>query len=146
MASPEMCVNLWIICDHESEIASKFPRHSCCGALRAGLRALPRCHSIMVKMMKISYVVAILASVATAPAFAQAPADSAAAAASAPTVSRGALIFSAEGRRIGRVDRVRGSDVSVIYNGKFVSIPTSSLSAGERGLTTSLTQAELGKL
>ena len=101
----------------------------------------------MVKMMKISYVVAVLASMAAVPAIAQATADSASAAAtSAPTISRGALIFSAEGRRIGRIDRVHGADVSVIYNGKFVSIPTNSLSSGERGLTTSLTQADLGKL
>ena len=115
--------------------------------IRNMLWALPHSYSNMVKMMKISYVIAALASAAAAPAIAQAPVDSTpAATASAPAISRGAMVFSAEGRRIGRIDRVRGSDVNVIFNGKFVAIPTSSLSSGERGLTTSLTQADLGKL
>lgn len=97
--------------------------------------------------MKTVYAFAALAILSAASANAQ-PASEAApvAAAHVPSVARGAVIFSADGRRIGRVDRVRAASVSVIYHGKFVEIPTDSLSSGERGLTTSLTQAELAKL
>lgn len=94
-------------------------------------------------MMKIAYMFAALAAMTSVPAIAQ-PAEPAPAA--APAVARGALIFTAEGRRIGRVDRVRGASVSVIYNGHFVEIPLGSLSTGERGVTTSLSQAEIAKL
>ena len=95
--------------------------------------------------MKFAYVLAALGSLSAVPAMAQAP-EAAPAAAAAPTISRGVMIFSAEGRRIGRIDRLRGENVTVIYNGRFVEIPSSSLSAGERGLTTSLKSAELAKL
>ena len=101
----------------------------------------------MVMMMKTSYLLAALVSLAAVPAVAQSAAEPApAAATAAPSVARGALVFSADGRRLGRVDRVRDSGVSLIYNGKFVEIPTASLTAGERGLTTSLTRADLAKL
>lgn len=65
---------------------------------------------------------------------------------SAPAVSKGATIFSADGRRIGRVDRVRETAISLIYNGKFIDIPLSTLTTASKGYATSLTKAELGKL
>ena len=77
----------------------------------------------------------------TAPAFAQAPA-----------VNRNEAIYSADGTKIGKVDRVLTaadgavSAVSVIYRGKFISIPATTLTAGEKGVTTSLSNAELKKL
>ena len=104
----------------------------------------------MVMMMKTSYLLAALASLTAVPAIAEPASDAApvaaAAAPAAPAIGRGALVFSADGRRIGRVDRVRDSGVSLIYNGKFIELPTASLTQGDRGLTTSLTRADLAKL
>jgi hypothetical protein len=93
--------------------------------------------------MKISYALAIALAAAAVPAFAQSAAETAAATSG---VAKGSMIFSSEGRRIGRVDRVRPASVSVIYNGKFVEIPSSSLTASENGFKTSLSKVDLAKL
>lgn len=58
-------------------------------------------------------------------------------------VARGAMIFSADGRRIGRVDYVRDGQVGVIFDGRFVVVPIATLSAGERGFTSTLSRAEI---
>lgn len=71
--------------------------------------------------------------------------------AQAPAVDRNAAIFSAEGTKIGKVDKVVTADdgalaaVRVIYRGKFITIPAATLSAGEKGVTTSLSNADLKK-
>lgn len=93
--------------------------------------------------MKLSYILALALSAAAVPAVAQPAADATAA---APSVPKGAMIFSADGRRIGRVDRVRTSGVSLIYNGKFIEIPMNTLTPGDKGYATSLSKADLGKL
>jgi hypothetical protein len=93
--------------------------------------------------MKIFYAVALTLSAVAAPVMAQPVADSAAA---APAISKGAMIFSADGRRIGRVDRVRATSVSIIYSGRFIEIPLGSLTPADKGYTTSLNKADLGKL
>lgn len=86
-------------------------------------------------------IIALAALGLTAPAFAQAPA-----------VDRNEAIYSADGTKIGKVDRVLTADdgavsaVRVIYRGKFITIPAITLSAGEKGVTTSLSNAELKKL
>lgn len=77
----------------------------------------------------------------TAPAAPAAPA----------AIKEGVVVFSAEGRRIGRIDRIKSAEgaptaVSIIYNGRFIYIPVSTLTAGDRGLTSSLSKAELNKL
>lgn len=87
---------------------------------------------------------------AEAPAEAQAPAAAAEASASLQ-VKSGNLIFSADGRRIGRVDRVvtvNGApvSVSVIYSGRIVRIPVETLSNNERGLVTTLSSKEVKAL
>jgi len=56
------------------------------------------------------------------------------------------MVWSAEGRRIGRVDRVRGDAVVVIRDMKMISIPIASLTASERGLVTTLTNKEISRL
>lgn len=67
-------------------------------------------------------------------------------------IARRATIYSAEGTKIGRVDQVvegeNGSPeaVKVIYRGKFVTIPASTLSTGDKGLQTSLTNDVLKKM
>ena len=86
-------------------------------------------------------IIALAALGLTAPAFAQAPA-----------VNRNEAIYSADGTKIGKVDRVLTaadgavSAIRVIYRGKFISIPATTLTAGEKGVTTSLSNAELKKL
>ncbi|AJR25442.1 MULTISPECIES: PRC-barrel domain-containing protein [Sphingobium] len=86
-------------------------------------------------------IIALAALGLTAPAFAQAPA-----------VDRNETIYSADGTKIGKVDRVLTaadgavSAIRVIYRGKFIAIPAATLSAGEKGVTTSLSNAELKKL
>jgi hypothetical protein len=73
-------------------------------------------------------------------------------AAEAPAVTRNQAIFSAEGTKLGKVERViaatDGSPVAVrlIYRGKFITVPLQTLSTGEKGLTTTMTNAELKKL
>jgi len=77
----------------------------------------------------------------TAPALAQASA-----------VERNEAIYSADGTKIGKVDRVlTASDgtvtgVRIIYRGKFIIIPATTLNVGEKGIATSLSNAELKKL
>lgn len=95
-------------------------------------------------MHSLKFVV-IAMGLAAAPALAQA--DSAQVAASAAVaVKKGAMIFSTEGRRIGRVDHVRGDSVGIIFDGRFVNIPVSTLTSADNGFKTSLTRAEVGKL
>lgn len=108
--------------------------------------------------MKIVRLLSLAAGMAALPALAQTPAEApaeapaAAAEASAPLqVKSGNLIFSADGRRIGRVDRVvtvNGApvSVSVIYSGRIVRIPVETLSNNERGLVTTLSSKEVKAL
>lgn len=64
-------------------------------------------------------------------------------------IERRAFVYSAEGKKIGRVESVVASDdgqpqaVKVIYRGRFVTIPASTLSNGEKGLQTTLTNDAL---
>lgn len=72
-------------------------------------------------------------------------------AADAPAISKRATIYSAEGTKIGKVEKVlegpNGAEaVRVIYRGKFLTIPASSLTPDEKGLKTSLTNADIKKL
>lgn len=77
---------------------------------------------------------------------------SAPALAQAPTIDRNAAIFSAEGTKIGKVDKVvtaadgAVSAIRIIYRGKFITIPATTLSTSEKGVTTSLSNADLKKL
>ena len=52
----------------------------------------------------------------------------------------------ADGSRIGRIDDIRNNTVGVIYNGRYIRIPVETLSDTDRGVTTSLTRKEAGKL
>jgi len=64
----------------------------------------------------------------------------------ATSVKVGNMVFSADGRRIGRIDFIRDNEVGIIYNGRFIKIPVSTLSSAEKGVATTLTRAEVGKL
>lgn len=94
-------------------------------------------------MKRIKLLALAAAMVLNAPAFAQ---DGAA------VVSKRATIFSSEGTKIGRVEQVvKGDDgapsaVKIIYRGKFLTIPASSLTADAGGFKTSLSNDEIKKM
>lgn len=72
--------------------------------------------------------------------------------AQAPAIDRNEAIFSAEGTKIGKVEKVVTGDdgavaaVRIIYRGKFITIPAATLTASDKGVTTSLSNADLKKL
>jgi hypothetical protein len=63
-----------------------------------------------------------------------------------------ALVKTADGRKVGFVDRVfrntagEPTGVQIIYNGHFVQIPAATLAPAEKGFVTSLTTKEVNKL
>ena len=93
------------------------------------------------KSMKI--LAAITALGLQTPALAQA---------AAPAIERNAPVFTAEGTKLGRVDTVvKGADgaataIRIIYRGKFLTIPATSLTADAKGLKTSLTNSDIKKM
>lgn len=70
----------------------------------------------------------------------------------APVIKARTMVKLTDGTRVGVIDRVLKNEdgtpgaVQIIYKGRFVTIPASTLSAGEKGLVTSLTSADLKKL
>lgn len=96
-------------------------------------------------MHSLKFLVIAMGLAAT-PALAQSDAAPAAAASASVAVKKGAMVFSTDGRRIGRVDHVRADTVGVIFDGRFVNIPVSTLTSADNGFKSSLTRAEIGKL
>lgn len=97
--------------------------------------------------MKIHSVFALALGLIALPAAAQTAAPAAAVAATtALEIKGGEMVWSAEGRRVGRVDRVRGETIAVIRDMKMIYIPIASLSASERGLVSTLTNKEINRL
>lgn len=97
--------------------------------------------------MKIHSVFALALGLVALPAAAQTAAPAAVpAATAAPEIKTGEMVWSAEGRRIGRVDRVRGDAVAVIRDMKMIYIPIATLSAGDHGLVSTLTTKEINHL
>jgi hypothetical protein len=103
----------------------------------------------LVTDMKIHSVLALALGLAAVPAAAQ-TAETAAApeatTAAAPEIKGGEILWSADGRRIGRVERVRGSTVAVVADMKMVYVPLSTLTASDRGLVSTLTRKEITRL
>ncbi|KKW91818.1 MULTISPECIES: hypothetical protein [Sphingobium] len=70
----------------------------------------------------------------------------------APAIKARTMVKTADGVRIGFIDRVfqnaegAPTSVQIIYKGRFVSIPAATLSNGDKGLVTSLTADDLKKL
>ena len=61
-------------------------------------------------------------------------------ASSADLAKVGRLVVSSDGKRLGRIDKVDGDRVGMIVDGRYVYVPTASLSAGENNrVMTSLT-------
>lgn len=87
------------------------------------------------------------ALIAISAPFAASAQDDASAGASVD-VSKNDLIYASDGKRIGRVhDLETRRDgtlvVRVIYDNRFVSIPVSTLSPGEKGFVSSLSRSEI---
>ncbi|GAD47331.1 hypothetical protein NT2_01_00990 [Caenibius tardaugens NBRC 16725] len=93
-------------------------------------------------MRSIKLLLIAASFAAAAPAMAQ---DGSAPAA-ASNVKKGAMVYSADGRRIGRVDRIRDDAVNIIYDGRMIRIPVSTLTDSDKGVTTSLTGKEVSRL
>lgn len=103
----------------------------------------------MVTDMKLHSVFALALGLVALPVAAHAadPAPAAAAAtAVASEIKAGQLVWSADGRQIGRVDRVRGTAVVVISDMKMVYIPIATLSSNNRGLVSTLSRKEIDRL
>ncbi len=70
----------------------------------------------------------------------------------APAIKIRTMVKTADGVRVGFIDRIiqngegAPASVQIIYRGRFVSIPAATLSAGDKGLVTSLTAEDLKKL
>ncbi len=68
------------------------------------------------------------------------------------TIKTGAFVNTSDGKRVGRVyDISKAADgsaqsVSVIVDNKIIHIQASTLTASDKGLTTSLTNADIKKL
>lgn len=75
-----------------------------------------------------------------------------AALADAPLIKERSLVKTADGRKVGYVDRVlkntagEPTGVQIIYSGRFVVIPATTLTSAEKGLVTSLNSKDVSKL
>ena len=93
--------------------------------------------------MKFTHVLAAAVSLAV---------STAAFAGDTAAVRERALVKTADGRKVGFVDRVlrnasgEATGVQIIYNGRFVQIPAATLSPAEKGFVTSLSTKEVNKL
>ena len=79
------------------------------------------------------------------------PAASFAQAAAAPTIRTGMMVVSADGKRVGRIYDLTKKDgaitaVEIIRDSRIIRINASTLSAAERGLTTTLSSADIAQL
>ena len=100
--------------------------------------------------MRVAIVSIVVASTLSmsSPVFAQAAAEPAA----AVQVAKGTMIYDAAGRRVGRVEYIikdkdgAPATVAVIYGSKFVYIPVSTISSGEKGQVTSLDRGQLSTI
>ena len=90
---------------------------------------------------------ASIALIATAMAVAAAPRAAFAEDEAAPAtleVKRGAMLYNAEGGRVGNVYRASSEgDAMLIYRGRMITISASTLSEVDGKLTTSLTRKEI---
>lgn len=82
----------------------------------------------------------------TAPAFAGAQDATPAASAAAPALKNGATLYSVDGKRLGKINRVNGDTAVIIFDSRFVRIPANTISAAEGKLVTSLDYATVRKI
>lgn len=90
----------------------------------------------------VASVAALFALSAPVNAIAQ---DSAAAVAPA-RLKNGAMLYSADGKRLGKINRVNDAAVTIIFDARFVRIPINTVSEAEGKLVTSLDYAAVRKI
>lgn len=93
--------------------------------------------------MKISSVFLCALALCAAPAAVHAQDSAPVTQPGAAVAKVGDLVWSADGRRVGRVDRLRGNSVAIIIDMKMVYIPFDKLGTGERGVVSTLTLKEI---
>ncbi|RJF91373.1 hypothetical protein [Sphingomonas cavernae] len=91
----------------------------------------------------VASAVALLAISAPVAAIAQ---DAAAAATAPARLKNGVTLYSADGKRLGKVNRVAADVVTIIFDSRFVRVPTNSVSEAEGKLVTSLDYAAVRKI
>ena len=70
----------------------------------------------------------------------------------APVLKQGSMLISADGRKIGQIDRIipapdgTPSVANVIFDERMVHIPASTISVTDTAVVTSLSRAEIRKL
>jgi hypothetical protein len=89
------------------------------------------------------FLLSVVALALTAPVTSAAIAQDATPAAAAVTPKVGQLLRDAAGRRLAPIESIRDDAVFVILDMHMYRIPTSTLSASDKGLQTSLKRAEL---
>ena len=102
--------------------------------------------------MKFAAILALAASATlSAPVVAQEAAAEKTAAPAPVELHTGMVVYSADGRRIGKIyelvgDRDAPTAIKIIWNSKMISIPADTLSAGDRDtrVKTSLTYDQIG--
>jgi hypothetical protein len=97
----------------------------------------------MEKIVKKSWVLALMCVFAAVPAAAQTEAPSTPATAQV-TATKGQMLHSADGGRLASVNKVNDDgSVQIIIDGKVVTVPANTLSAPNGELTTSLTKNQV---
>lgn len=91
----------------------------------------------------VASAVALLALSSPVAAIAQ---DAAAAAAAPARLKNGVTLYSADGKRLGKINRVSDDAVTIIFDSRFVRIPANSVSEAEGKLVTSLDYASVRKI
>ncbi len=97
-------------------------------------------------MKKSLFIALLAATVVAGPAFAEQAAAPVAGVASAPalSVSRGQMVVAAGGVRLGPVARLAADGAPrVIFEGRVITVPLSSLTLVDGRLVSSLTRAEI---
>lgn len=67
-------------------------------------------------------------------------------AASAQAVKNGATMYSADGKRLGKINRISDGAATIIFDSRFVRVPVSTLSEADGKLVTSMDYAAVRKL
>lgn len=98
-------------------------------------------------MRTTAFHIVAAALLTSAPVMAQ---NAAAPAAVALVLKAGMTVRTADGKTIGRVDKVemrngQAVGVSVIFNQRFIHIPASTLSSSAKGLVTSLSRQDVAQ-
>jgi hypothetical protein len=116
----------------DSRTAFAAPTHEVCEASYKGTWEIEVKRFLLVSLLSVLSTVSVVS----------AKADE-----GAPGVTKGAMLFSADGGRLGTVYRVMGDgSAQIIFESRMVTIPANTLSSKDGKLTTSLKKPEVMSL